>query len=107
VAVFPANIKHALEGIHLPPVPDNWWYHGPRLLLQPVLVWCALFCAEVIDWPWRRGWPPSPSEFPDAPRDQSLESKGRMLGKIVAGGWLGNRCSIRLSYGTIHAISNT
>jgi uncharacterized membrane protein len=61
VAVFPANIKHALEGIHLPPVPDSWWYHGPRLLLQPVLVWWALFCAEVIDWPWRRGWPRSPS----------------------------------------------
>ena len=54
VFVFPANVKHAIEGIHLPPVPDSWWYHGPRLLLQPVLVWWALFCAEVIDWPWRK-----------------------------------------------------
>jgi uncharacterized membrane protein len=51
VFVFPANIKHAVEGIHLPPVPDSWWYHGPRLLMQPVLVWWALFCAGVIDWP--------------------------------------------------------
>jgi uncharacterized membrane protein len=49
VLVFPANIKHAIEGIHLPPVPDSWWYHGPRLLMQPVLVWWALFCAGVID----------------------------------------------------------
>ena len=55
ICVFPANIKQAIEGIHLPPVPDSWWYHGPRLALQPVLVWWALFCAGVIDWPMRRG----------------------------------------------------
>jgi uncharacterized membrane protein len=53
VCVFPANIKHAIDGIHLPPVPDSWLYHGPRLALQPVLVWWALFCAGVIDWPFR------------------------------------------------------
>ena len=53
VCVFPANLKHAFEGIHLPPVPDSWWYHGPRLLLQPVLVWWALFCTDVIGWPFR------------------------------------------------------
>jgi uncharacterized membrane protein len=51
VCVFPANIKHAVQAIHLPPVPDGWWYHAPRLALQPVLVWWALFCAGVIDWP--------------------------------------------------------
>ena len=51
VCVFPANIKHAAEGIHVPPLPDGWWYHGPRLAFQPVLVWWALFCAGVIDWP--------------------------------------------------------
>jgi len=49
--VFPANIKHAVEGIDLPPMPDSWWYHGPRLAFQPILVWWALFCAGVIDWP--------------------------------------------------------
>jgi uncharacterized membrane protein len=54
VCVFPANIKHAIQGIHLPSIPDTWWYHGPRLLLQPVLVWWALFCSEVINWPWQR-----------------------------------------------------
>jgi uncharacterized membrane protein len=53
ICVLPANIKHAIDGVHLPPVPDSWWYHGPRLALQPVLVWWALFCAGVIDWPWR------------------------------------------------------
>jgi len=55
VCVFPANIKHAIDGVQLPPLPDTWWYHGPRLALQPVLVWWALFCAGVIDWPARRG----------------------------------------------------
>ena len=53
VCVYPANVKHALEGILLPPVPDSWWYHGPRLAFQPVLVWWALFCAGVVDWPVR------------------------------------------------------
>jgi uncharacterized membrane protein len=54
LAVWPANIKQAVEHIVLPPVPATWWYHGPRLALQPVLAWWALFCAGVIDWPWRR-----------------------------------------------------
>lgn len=54
VLVFPANIKHALEGIDLPPVPDSTWYHVPRLVFQPVLVWWALFCSHVIDWPVTR-----------------------------------------------------
>ena len=53
VAVWPANMKHAFAHIVLPPIPDSWWYHAPRLALQPVLAWWALFCAGVIDWPWR------------------------------------------------------
>jgi uncharacterized membrane protein len=53
LCVWPANIKHAVDGIHLPPLPDSWWYHGPRLALQPVLIWWALWCGGVIDWPWR------------------------------------------------------
>ena len=53
VCVFPANIKHAIEGIPVPPIPDTWWYHAPRLAFQPVLVWWALFCSGVIDWPAR------------------------------------------------------
>jgi uncharacterized membrane protein len=54
LGVWPANIKHAVEGIDLPPIPDTWWYHGPRLAFQPVLMWWALFCSGAIDWPWRR-----------------------------------------------------
>jgi uncharacterized membrane protein len=54
LCVWPANFKHAIDGIVLPPVTDSWLYHGPRLAFQPVLIWWALYCAEVIDWPWRR-----------------------------------------------------
>ena len=32
----------------------GWWYHGPRFVLQPVLVWLALWTGGVIDWPFRR-----------------------------------------------------
>lgn len=53
LAVWPANIKHAIEGIDLPPIPNSWWYHGPRLALQPAIMWMALYAGEVIDWPWR------------------------------------------------------
>lgn len=47
VAVFPANLHHAFDGVHVPGLPDSWWYHGPRLALQPVLVALAL---------WAGGW---------------------------------------------------
>ena len=53
LCVWPANIKHATEAIDLPPIPNSWWYHGPRLALQPLLVWWALWCAGAIDWPCR------------------------------------------------------
>jgi uncharacterized membrane protein len=54
LAVWPANMKHAFEHVIVPPIPDSWWYHAPRLALQPVLAWWALFCAGVVDWPWRQ-----------------------------------------------------
>jgi uncharacterized membrane protein len=54
LAVWPANIKHAFGHIVVPPIPESWWYHAPRLALQPVIAWWALFCAGVIDWPARR-----------------------------------------------------
>jgi uncharacterized membrane protein len=54
VCVWPANFKHALDSVNIPPVPSSWWYHAPRLAFQPIIVWAALFSAGVIDWPWRR-----------------------------------------------------
>lgn len=54
VCVWPANFKHAMDGIDVPYITNSWLYHGPRFVLQPVIVWWALYCAGVIDWPWRR-----------------------------------------------------
>ncbi|CAD5257223.1 conserved hypothetical protein [Bosea sp. 62] len=54
LCVFPANLKHALEGVVLPGLPSSWWDHGPRLALQPVLIWAALHASGVTRWPWRR-----------------------------------------------------
>lgn len=54
VCVWPANFKHALVGIDLPYLASSWLYHGPRLVLQPVLIWWALYCSGAVDWPWRR-----------------------------------------------------
>jgi uncharacterized membrane protein len=52
--VFPANVKHAAEGLEIAGLPTRWWYHGPRLALQPVLILAAVWAARVIDWPFGR-----------------------------------------------------
>lgn len=53
LCVWPANAQHALidlgGGTGLP-----LGYHLPRLLLQPVIIWWALWASGAIDWPWRR-----------------------------------------------------
>jgi uncharacterized membrane protein len=54
IAVFPVNIKHAFYGPPVFGLSYQWLYHGPRLLLQPVLVWWALYAGGVTDWPFRR-----------------------------------------------------
>ena len=54
VCVYPANVTHAMhdlgEGSGLP-----IWYHAPRLMLQPVIVWWALWATRIVDWPFERG----------------------------------------------------
>lgn len=54
ICVFPANIQHfALDMAR----QDGGWglrYHLPRMALQPVLVWLALWTGGVTDWPWKR-----------------------------------------------------
>ena len=52
VCVFPANINHAINDIAVGGVQMSWWYHGPRLLFQPVAVWWALWVGGVTDWPF-------------------------------------------------------
>jgi uncharacterized membrane protein len=53
VCVYPANIVHAEQHFATGRGP-GLWYHIPRLLAQPVIVWWALFAGEVTVWPFRR-----------------------------------------------------
>ncbi|UVO55028.1 DoxX family protein [Sphingomonas sp. SUN039] len=54
ICVFPANINHAVNNIALGGTTLSWWYHGPRLALQPVIVWWGLWAAGATDWPFRK-----------------------------------------------------
>jgi uncharacterized membrane protein len=54
ICVWPANIYQAFWHVRLAPLPDSWWYHGPRIAFQPVLVWWALFAGGIVNWPFRR-----------------------------------------------------
>ena len=52
LCVFPANVNHAINDIRVGDVDMSWWYHGPRLLLQPLILWWALWAGDVTDWPF-------------------------------------------------------
>lgn len=54
LCVWPANINHAFNDIAIGGRDLSWWYHGPRLLFQPVFIWLALWVGEVTDWPFRK-----------------------------------------------------
>jgi uncharacterized membrane protein len=54
VAVFPANIKHAMLDLGSSNPALGLWYHVPRLAAQLLLVWAALFASGTISWPWRQ-----------------------------------------------------
>ncbi|HKY80211.1 MAG TPA: DoxX family protein [Sphingobium sp.] len=48
LCVWPANFNHAINDIALGGHHLGWWYHGPRLLLQPLIIWWALWAGEAI-----------------------------------------------------------
>lgn len=54
LCVWPANINHAVNDIALGGIRLGWWYHGPRLALQPLIIWWALWASGATDWPSRR-----------------------------------------------------
>lgn len=54
LCVWPANLNHALNDIPLGGVHLGWWYHAPRLALQPVIIWWALWASGATDWPFAR-----------------------------------------------------
>jgi uncharacterized membrane protein len=54
VAVFPANIHNALNGLSVEGLPQAAWYYWARLPFQPLAIWWVLFSAELIRWPFAR-----------------------------------------------------
>lgn len=50
--VFPANINHAINNIAIGGESASWWYHGPRLVFQPVFIWWALIVGGVTNEPF-------------------------------------------------------
>jgi uncharacterized membrane protein len=44
VAIFPANMYHAIKKIQLGGILNSPLYHAVRLPLQAVLIWWALWC---------------------------------------------------------------
>jgi uncharacterized membrane protein len=57
LCVWPANLNHALNDIPVRGIHLGWWYHAPRLALQPLIIWWALWAGGVTDWPFRRRAP--------------------------------------------------
>ena len=54
VCVFPANINHFALDMAKADHGLGLAYHLPRMVLQPVLVWLALWTGEVVEWPLGR-----------------------------------------------------
>ena len=53
VAVFPANIHNAVNGLAVDGLPRAAWYYWARLPFQPLAIWWALFSAGLTRWPLR------------------------------------------------------
>ncbi|WP_293967622.1 DoxX family protein [Sphingomonas sp.] len=52
LCVWPANVQHAINDLGTD-TGLGWWYHVPRLLAQPLIIWWALHAGGVTDWPFR------------------------------------------------------
>lgn len=55
ICVYPANVKHAMDGLGAADAGLlAWAYHVPRLALQPVLIWLPLYATGILRWPFRQ-----------------------------------------------------
>ncbi|MFM5930119.1 MAG: hypothetical protein ACKOPQ_04340 [Novosphingobium sp.] len=52
LCVWPANVQHMLIDLAKPDGGAGLGYHVPRLAFQPVLIWLALWAADVLRWPF-------------------------------------------------------
>lgn len=51
ICVWPVNINHMLIDMASPDGGMGMGYHVIRNLMQPVIIWLALWSSEAIDWP--------------------------------------------------------
>ena len=77
LCVFPANIHHALANVAIGGVHLGWAYHAPRLLLQPVIIWWALYAGAVIDWPFTAKGRPEGTGRPALPAQDQVRPRVR------------------------------
>ncbi len=54
LCVWPANIHHMMLDLASADGGLGMAYHGPRMLAQPPIIWLALWCGSVTDWPFTR-----------------------------------------------------
>lgn len=54
LCVWPANIQHFAMDMAKPDGGLGLAYHVPRMVLQPVLIWLALWVGGLTHWPRRR-----------------------------------------------------
>jgi len=54
LCVWPANVNHMLMDMARPDHHANLGYHVPRMFMQPVLIWAALWTGGVTRWPFNR-----------------------------------------------------
>ncbi|MFC4290825.1 DoxX family protein [Sphingorhabdus arenilitoris] len=57
LCVWPANIHHMVNNIEVAGQVAPLWYHVPRMIAQPFIIWLALWAGGVTDWPFRRRSP--------------------------------------------------
>lgn len=57
LCVWPANINHMMMDMASEDGGFGLGYHIPRMFMQPVFIWLALWVGGVTDWPFRRRKP--------------------------------------------------
>ena len=77
LCVFPANVHHALADVAIGGVRLSWAYHAPRLLLQPVIIWWALYAGGVTGWPFDKKGRPAAAGRPTLPARNEIMPRSR------------------------------
>ncbi len=54
LCVWPANINHMAMDMASEDGGFGLGYHVPRMIAQPIIIWLALWCGRVTNWPFRQ-----------------------------------------------------